>query len=132
MLSGKSTGVKGSKVMLVGCDKNQILKRRLEAAGAQVIRVSDGAAALDCARHALLQAAVLVSRGALIDDAETVFNLRDLNRSMEIIILVDRRTGERSRLLRQLIEHPIEHTRVVTRRQMQKQLGVILTGHPAT
>ena len=120
-----------SAIMLVGCDKKQILKRRLEAAGAHVIRVSNGAAALEYARHASLRAAVLVSRGALIDDAETVFNLRDLNRGMQIILLVERVKGERKRLLQQLIEHPIEGTTVITRREMQKQLSRILTGQPA-
>lgn len=118
--------------MIIGCDKKQILKRRLEAAGAEVIRAPDAATALDCARHAPVRAAVLVSRGALIDDTETVFNLRDLNPSMVIVLLVDRLSGARSRRLRQLMEHPIQGTQVVTRRQMQKQLGVILAGQGAS
>lgn len=117
--------------MLVGCDKKQILQKRLEAAGARVIRVSNGAAALDCVRHADLHAAVLVSKGALIDDTEIVFNLRDLNRALRIILLVDRVKGERKRLLQQLIEHPIEGTKVVTRREMQKELSGLLAGPPA-
>ena len=114
--------------MLVGCDKKQILRRRFKAAGARVISVSDATAALDCARHEFLQAAVVVSQRALIDDTETVFNLHDLNRSLEVILLVDRMTWERNRLLRQLIEHPIEGTRLVTWRQMQKQPSVMLAG----
>jgi hypothetical protein len=58
----------------------------------------------------------------LINVAETVFNLRDLNRSMEIIILVDRLGKQTNRFLRQLLEHPIEGTQILTRRQLQKQL----------
>jgi hypothetical protein len=112
--------------MLVGLDEKEVLRRRLEAAGARVIRAGNGTAALDCARHQSLDAVVLVSTGALIDDAETAFNLRDLNRRMEIIIVVDRISPERGRLLRQLVEHPIAGTRVVTRRMMQKQLNGIV------
>jgi hypothetical protein len=126
MGSDHISGVNGATIMLVGFDKKQILKRRLEAAGAQVIAVSDAAAALACARQACVDAAVLVSQGSLIDDTETVFNLRDLNRSMEIILLVDRVSGERNRQLRQLIQHPIERTTVATRRDMKKQLSEML------
>ena len=112
--------------MLVGLDKKESLKRRLEGAGARVVQAGNGTAALDCARRQPLDAVVLVSTGALIDDAETAFNLRDLNRTMEIIILVHR--IERGRLLRHLLEHPIEGTRIVTRRMMQKQLNGIVGG----
>ena len=58
----------------------------------------------------------------MINTTETLFNLRDLNGSMEIILIVDRLGGHVSRFLRQLIEHPIAVTRIVTRRQLQKEL----------
>lgn len=130
MGSDSKRGTTGKTIMLVGCDRKRILQRRLEAAGARVIRFSDGAAALDCARRTPLYTAVLVSKGALIDDAEIVLNLRDLNCAMEIVILIDRVKGARKRLLQQLMEHPIEGTKVFTRRQLQKQLSTILTGRP--
>ena len=131
MVSGNSSGVQGNRIMLVGCDKKRTLQKRLEAAGAQVIRVSNGTAALDYARRETLHGAVLVSKGALIDDAEIVFNLRDLHRGLRIILLIDRVKGARKRLLQQLIEHPIEGTRVVTRREMQQQLSGLLAGQRA-
>jgi hypothetical protein len=111
-----------ARILLVGLDHNQILEKRFKAAGCQVVKVIDNEAAIDHARHEALDTAVLVSSGSLINVAETIFNLRDLNRSMEIILLVDRLGPHSSRFLRQLLEHPIEGTRILTRRQLQKKL----------
>jgi len=113
---------KGGKIMLVGIDNNHILEKRLQAAGCQVVKVNDEEAALDHARHELFDKTVMVSSGSLINVAETIFNLRDFNRSMEIIILVERLGKPTNRFLRQLLEHPIEGTQIMTRRQLQKQL----------
>lgn len=108
--------------MLVGIDNKQILEKRLRAAGCQVIRVTDEEMALDQVRHAVFDKAIMVSTGSLINMAEMIFNLRDLNRSMEIIILVDRPGKHNSRLLRQLLQYPIAGTQIMTRRQLQKAL----------
>jgi hypothetical protein len=110
------------KIMLVGSDDKRILERRLQAAGCQVVKVNDNEQALYHARHEAFDATVLVSRGSLINVAETIFNLRDLNGSMKIIILIDRLEKPTNRFLRQLIEHPIAGTQILTRRQLQRQL----------
>ena len=123
---GKGTG---DKVMLVGCDHNKLLEKRFMAAGCDVIRVADNETAIDHARHEVFGKTVLVSRGSLINIAETVFNLRDLNPSMEIIVLVDRLGKPTNRFLKQLLEHPIEHTEILTRRQLQRRLHA--AGPPA-
>ena len=120
---------RGGKVMLIGYDDNQILEKRLQAAGCRVVKVNGNEEAFDHARHEIFDTTVLVSRGSLINVAETIFNLRDLNESMEIIILVERWGKTTNRFLRQLIEHPIERTRILTRRQLQKQLHA--AGRPA-
>ena len=108
--------------MLIGCDIKQSLERRLRAAGCQVVKVNGSQEAFDHARHEVFDTTVLVSRGSLINVAETIFNLRDLNESMEIIVLVERSANTTNRFLRQLIDHPIERTRILTRRELQKQL----------
>lgn len=112
----------GNKVMLVGIDNNQVLEKRLQAAGCQVIKVTDEEAALEHLRREIFDKAVMVLTGPLIDTAEMLFSLRDLNRSMEIIILVDRPGKHTNRLLRQLLLHPIAGTQIMTRRQLQKAL----------
>ncbi len=108
--------------MLVGIDNKQILEKRLQAAGCQVFKVIDKEAALDQVRHEIFDKAVMVSTGSLINTAEMIFSLRDLNRSMEIIILLDRPGKPTNRLRRQLLLHPIAGTQIMTRRQLQKTL----------
>lgn len=117
---------KPGKMILVGFDHSQILERRFKAAGYDVLTVRDGMAAIDHARREPWDAAVLVSTGSLVNVADTAFNLRDLNRSMEIIILVNRLGPRSNRFLRPLLEHPIERTRVLTRRQLQRELAAFL------
>ena len=120
------------KVMLVGIDSKQIIEKRLQAAGCRVIKVADEETALDQVRHKIFDKAVMISSGSLINMAEMIFNLRDLNRSMEIIILVGRLGKHTNRLLRQLLQHPIEGTQIMTRRQLQKALhGAVPPADPA-
>lgn len=115
--------------MVVGSDHRQILEKRFKAAGCQVVKANDDKTAIDHARHETLNTAVLISSGSLINLTETIFNLRDLNRTMEIIVLVDRRNHP-NRFLRQLLEHPIEGTRILTRRQLQKRLQAFFQQSP--
>lgn len=117
-------------IMLVGSDRGQIIERRVRAAGFQVVKVNDDKGAIDHARHEPLDIAMLVASGSLINVAETIFNLRDLNHSMKIIILVNRVGQHSSRFLRKLLEHPIEGTRILTRRQLQKELHAFLQQSP--
>lgn len=116
--------------MLVGSDPNQILEKRFKAAGYQVLKVNDNQSAIDYVRREVLDTAVLVSHGSLINVAEAIFNLRDLNRSLEIIVLVDRLGNHPNRFMRQLLDHPIEGTRILTRRQLQKRLQAFLQQSP--
>jgi len=125
MPSKNSPNGTGDKIMLVGCDRNKLLEKRFLAAGCRVTKVSDNAAAIDQARHELFNLSVLVFRGSMINTAETVFNLRDVNPSMEIVVLVDRLGKQTSRFLRQLLEHPIRGTQILTRRQLQRRLHAL-------
>jgi len=131
-MSSPTDDRKPGKMMLVGLDYSQILERRFKAAGYQVLTVTDSLTAIEHARREPLDTAVLVSTGSLINVADTAFNLRDLNRSMEIIILVNRSRPHSGRFLRPLLEHPIERTRVLTRRQLQRELTASLPRHYRT
>lgn len=107
---------------MIGRDHNQVVEKRLRAAGSEVVQATDYEVALDIARHQMFDIAVLLSQGSLLNVTETAFNLRDINQRMEIIIVVERRAGNSNRFLQQLLEHPIEKTNIVTRRQLQRQL----------
>lgn len=124
-----TTNSRNAKIMLVGSDYKQIIERRFQAAGCRVVKVGSSEAAFDQVRRQAFDVTVLVSQGSLINVAETVFNLRDINDNMEIIIIVERLGKQANRFMRQLLEHPIEGTQIVTRRQLQKQLhSVAQTG----
>jgi DNA-binding NtrC family response regulator len=75
------------KVILVGSEDETILEKRLRAAGCEVVTVTDGKTAFERVHREPFDGAVLVSRGLLINVTETIFNLRDINPSMEIIVL---------------------------------------------
>jgi hypothetical protein len=124
------TNSRNGKIMLVGSDYKQILERRFLAAGCRVVKVNDNETALDQVRREAFEKTVLVSRGSLINVAETIFNLRDLDDSMEIVVVVERLDKPTNRFLRQLLEHPIQGTRIVTRRQLQKQLHTATPAAP--
>ena len=110
------------KVILVGSDDETILEKRLRAAGCEVVTVTDGKTAFERVHREPFDGAVLVSRGLLLNVTETIFNLRDINPSMEIIVVLDRDSRYSSRFLKQLLSHPIPGTKVLTRRQLQERL----------
>ena len=124
--------LKEKTVRRVGGAKNMSVDVRVIAASNEDLEkrvalkafrtVADSLTAIEHARREPLDTAVLVSTGSLVNVADTVFNLRDLNRSVEIIILVNRLRPRSGRFLRTLLEHPIERTRVLTRRQLQREL----------
>ena len=110
------------KVILVGSEDETILEKRLRAAGCEVVTVTDGRTAFERVHREPFDGAVLVSRGLLLNVTETIFNLRDINPSMEIIVVLDRGSRYSSRFLKQLLSHPIPGTKVLTRRQLQERL----------
>jgi len=122
MPADRTAGFRAAKIMLVGSDPKEILARRFKTAGFEVVKASDEREAMEQMRRGFFQSAVVVSAGSLLNVTETILNLRDLNRTMEIIILVAPFRKHSDRFLRQLLEHPIEGTRIMTRRQLQRQL----------
>ena len=111
-----------SRIMLVGLDQKKILQRRLQAAGHYVVTAPDQTSAIELARHASLDATVLVLSNSVLNIIETIFNLKDVNKSMQTIILIDRAGSQSKRLVRRLREHLIPDAEILTRREFQKRL----------
>jgi len=87
-----------------------------------VTRAGSRSEALDVARHQSFKRAVLLANDSLLSATEIACNLHDLYGSMQIFIVIDARFKKSHRALRQLYEHPIAGTEIVTRRQLQKRL----------
>jgi hypothetical protein len=85
----------GPKKILLVCspDCNRV-EQHLVHAGYGVTKVGEGTAAIERAKHELLKAAVLISTGKEMDLAETIFNLRDINPAIEIIIIANPDSAE--------------------------------------
>jgi hypothetical protein len=110
------------KVLLVGDDPKEIMRRRLQSAGAVVVRAATGSDVLSLARHQSFTKAVLLANRSLLNATEIAFNLRDLDMSMKVFIVIDSRWKNSHRSLRQLYDHPIAGIEIVTRRELQRQL----------
>jgi DNA-binding NtrC family response regulator len=91
-------------------------------AGCHVTKVAQAVTALEGVKHDVIDAVILISTGREMDVIETALNLRDVNPSVEIIILADRQTVENTTLETNTINFAIPKTKVLTDAQLDQYL----------
>ena len=111
------------KIMLVCSDPCDEVEKCLLSAGCWVVKVKDGETAVSQARRDIVDAVVLVSTGKGMDLAETVFNLRDISRSMQIIIVADQSGVAQSPVPRETLARLTPNTQVLTMAELATQLA---------
>ena len=114
----------GPKKILLVCspDCNRV-EQHLVHAGYGVTKVGEGTAAIERAKHELLNAAVLISTGKEMDLAETIFNLRDVNPSIEIIIIANPDSAEEKAAETAAIVQALPETTVLKASELDSYLS---------
>jgi hypothetical protein len=110
------------KIMLIGMDRNKVHERRFRAAGYEVVCAANRRSALDCIRHYALDGVVILASDSTLSVAETILSLKDLCPVMKIILVLRRGVQTSDRFVRQLMNHPIQGNKIITRRELQKRL----------
>jgi PleD family two-component response regulator len=110
------------KILLVCSPLCTRVEDRLVQAGCHVTKVAQGAAALDGVKHDVIDAVILISTGSEMDVTETALNLRDVDPSVEIIIIADRESTEETAPETNTITYAIPKTKVFTASQLDHYL----------
>ncbi|HXV80833.1 MAG TPA: hypothetical protein VEG60_13220 [Candidatus Binatia bacterium] len=110
------------KIMLVCSETCDEVEQFLLSAGRRVVKLNSGEAAISRAQRENFDAAVLVSTGKAMDLAETVLNLRDINGSMQIVVVTERDIIQKNDLLaKALAAYPVPGTQLLTVAQLESQ-----------
>lgn len=111
------------KVMLLCSKRFSETERCLRGAGYDITTVADGTLALMHVKRELFRAAVLVSTEGPMDVAETALNLRDLDPSLEIIIVAASESADQTLLPAHKIANAIKKAKVLTSNELPRYLS---------
>ena len=102
------------RVLLVCSSGDSTVEESLIRAGCVVTKSSNGQAAVLKVRHEIIDAAVLISTGREMDLTETALTLRDIDSSVEIIVLLDPKGTRDEAAQTDAVAHAIPKTKVLT------------------
>jgi CheY-like chemotaxis protein len=130
MYASKKSAAK--RVLLVCSRGCASVEENLRHAGYRVTKVTDGAGAIERAKHQPLNAAVLISTGTEMDLAETALNLKDINSTVEIIIVNGLDNAEEKAAQTAAIVQALPETTVVPISEFDRYLASVASkGRPA-
>ena len=102
---------KQKKMMVVCSDFHDDLESHLVWEGWNVIRVYDAKTAIAKARREKFHLTVLISTGKEMDVTETLLNLRDIRRSMPIVVVTETGDGNEDLAGQEFV--PLSNTKVL-------------------
>jgi DNA-binding NarL/FixJ family response regulator len=112
------------KIMLVGAEIPPPVMELLLDTGSRVTKLPSGKTAVTHAQRELFDAAIIFSTGEEMDLAETVFNLRDINSSMQVIIVSDRRDAAEGAIPKQALARAVQNAKVMTMKELKKHFDL--------
>ena len=113
------------KIMLVGAEIPDALMELLLDTGSRVTKLPSGKTAVSHAQREMFDAAIIVSTGEEMDLAETVFNLRDLNSSMQVIIVSDCADANEGAVPKEALAHFVPNAKVMTTQELKKHFDLL-------
>ena len=111
------------RILLVGSDASHDVEKQFVHADCHVVKTNAGAAAVGYAKRNSFSAAVLMSTGREMDLAETALNLRDIQPSLEIIILVDRTPDKEMEVQADAVLRAIPKSRILPKSDLKSYLA---------
>jgi len=111
------------KIMVIGSEIPQSLNAIFQSATSRVTNVSSGKMAVSRAQHDTFDAAILISTGDEMDLAETVFNLRDISVSMELIIVSNLTNAINSAVIKATLAGLVSNATVMTMQELKKHFN---------
>lgn len=110
--------------MLVGSEIPHALMELLLDTGSRVTKLPTGKTAVSHAHREMFDAAIIVSTGEEMDLAETVFNLRDINSAMQMIIVCDHRVGNEGAIPKEALARFVPNAKVMTTQELRKHFDL--------
>jgi hypothetical protein len=111
------------KILLVGAKIPAPIIESLLDSGCRVKRIATGNGAVSQAQREMFDAAIIVSTGHDMDVAETIFNLSDINKAMQFIIISDPGTVGEPEISTRSLERAVPNTRVMNSEELQSYLA---------
>jgi PleD family two-component response regulator len=104
--------------MLVSSERSDLMEKRLQHSGLELVKVQDGESAIQRVHRAMFDLIVVASTGSVMDTAETVLNLKDIRPRTEIVIIQDSPGSEA-----EVISRAFPNTRAMTLNELTAYLG---------
>jgi DNA-binding response OmpR family regulator len=109
-------------ILLVGSKIPPTLVELLLDSGSHVRKISTGKRAVSHAQREMFDLAVIISTGDEMDLAETIFNLSDINGSMQFIVVSERARISDAEISKKSLQRAVPNTRIMSLKELRRYL----------